>query len=92
MNLDTNNLFCLFTINSLYKKALKGEKKKELTYVVAKKGKINRRPAGLKGRYKLVDGRLKKDKLNKKREAKTKGKGKSRSKVGSKPKGSSKKR
>ncbi|XP_015795809.1 pre-rRNA processing protein FTSJ3 [Tetranychus urticae] len=68
------------TIKNLYKKALKGEKKKELQYVVAKKGKINKRPAGLKGRYKLVDGRLKKDKVAKKRELKSKGKGKGRSK------------
>ena len=50
---------------SLYKKALK-TKKKEVTYIVAKKGAPNRRPTGVKGKYKMVDGRMKKDNLRKK--------------------------
>lgn len=50
-------------IRSLYKKAV-GSKRKEVKYVVAKKSqaaKRMKRPAGVKGPYKIVDQRMKKD-------------------------------
>ncbi|XP_077464046.1 pre-rRNA 2'-O-ribose RNA methyltransferase FTSJ3 [Stigmatopora argus] len=50
-------------LKSIYKKAGVGKEKREVTYVVAKKGvgKKMRRPAGVKGVFKVVDGRMKKD-------------------------------
>ena len=46
----------------LLKRKNKKAEKRETKYVVAKKGaKSKSRPAGVKGHYKMVDGRLKKD-------------------------------
>ncbi|KAG7514361.1 pre-rRNA processing protein FTSJ3 [Solea senegalensis] len=50
-------------LKSIYKKAGLGKEKREVTYLVSKKGvgKKVRRPPGLKGVFKVVDGRMKKD-------------------------------
>ncbi|XP_021534174.1 pre-rRNA 2'-O-ribose RNA methyltransferase FTSJ3 [Neomonachus schauinslandi] len=50
-------------LRSLYKKAGLGKEKRQVTYVVAKKGvgrKVHR-PAGVRGHFKVVDSRMKKD-------------------------------
>ncbi|KAG7488092.1 hypothetical protein MATL_G00030780 [Megalops atlanticus] len=65
-------------LKSIYKKAGVGKEKREVTYVVAKKGagKKVRRPAGVKGVFRVVDGRMKKDMRGMQRkEQRQKGKG-----------------
>lgn len=50
-------------LKSIYKKAGVGKEKQDVTYIVAKKGvgRKVRRPAGVKGVFRVVDGRMKKD-------------------------------
>ncbi|CAL9696136.1 unnamed protein product [Knipowitschia caucasica] len=65
-------------LKNIYKKAGLGKEKKQVTYVVTKKGagRKVRRPAGVKGVFKVVDGRMKKDTRGiQKKEQRTKSKG-----------------
>ncbi|KAM4635878.1 pre-rRNA 2'-O-ribose RNA methyltransferase FTSJ3 [Discoglossus pictus] len=56
-------------LRSVYKKAGLGKEKRQVTYLVAKKGvgRKVRRPTGVKGHFKVVDGRMKKDMRGQKR-------------------------
>ncbi|XP_058824985.1 pre-rRNA 2'-O-ribose RNA methyltransferase FTSJ3 [Topomyia yanbarensis] len=92
-NVDNTNQEKIRLLKKLYKKS--DAKKKEITYVVAKKagvsGKKVRRPKGVEGRFKVVDPRMKKDRRGE--EAKTRRsakKGGGKSKGGGKPKGGGK--
>ncbi|CAK6438103.1 unnamed protein product [Pipistrellus nathusii] len=61
-------------LRSLYKKAGLGKEKRQVTYVVAKKGvgRKVRRPAGVRGHFKVVDSRMKKDQRAQQRKEKQK--------------------
>ena len=69
-------------LKQMYKKAGVGDKKKEVKYVVTKKrsaAKRMPRPAGVKGHYKVVDPRMKKDNKSKKKNSQnSRGKGNKR--------------
>uniref|UniRef100_UPI00358F16AD pre-rRNA 2'-O-ribose RNA methyltransferase FTSJ3-like n=1 Tax=Myxine glutinosa TaxID=7769 RepID=UPI00358F16AD len=69
-------------IKSIYKKAGVAKKRREVTYVVAKKGLGGQsgRPGGVKGHYRMVDRRLKKDMRAKMSKRKGKGPAKSQEK------------
>ncbi|XP_054909196.1 pre-rRNA 2'-O-ribose RNA methyltransferase FTSJ3 [Poeciliopsis prolifica] len=77
-------------LKSIYKKAGVKKEKREVTYVVAKKGvgKKVRRPRGVKGFFKVVDGRMKKDMrgVQRKEQRARGGKGKGRQPKGGKGK------
>ncbi|XP_044733216.1 pre-rRNA 2'-O-ribose RNA methyltransferase FTSJ3 [Chrysoperla carnea] len=86
-NVDVTDREKAKQIRQLYKKA-KANPKKEITYVVAKKHMSARkisRPAGVKGIYKVVDPRMKKDLRAQKAKEKTKGRGKKHGKNNGRP-------
>ena len=72
-------------IKQIYKKAgVLGKKKPEVKYVVAKRGLAGKRavrPAGVKGLYRQVDPRMKKDNRASKTKAKAANKGRRRKKI-----------
>lgn len=61
-------------VNKLYKKAMTPLKKKDTEYVVMKKMNKGRKPKRIKGPYKMVDKRLKKDRRAMKKSEAKKGK------------------
>lgn len=71
---------------SIYKKAGLGKEKREVTYVMTKKGagRKVRRPPGVKGAFKVVDSRMKKDMrgMQRKEQRAKGGKGKGQSRAG----------
>ncbi|XP_076107166.1 pre-rRNA 2'-O-ribose RNA methyltransferase FTSJ3-like isoform X2 [Mytilus galloprovincialis] len=80
---DINERDKMQQIKQIYKKAgLLSTKKKEIKYVVAKKGMGKRaaRPSGHKGPYKVVDPRMKSDNKRQKAQDRKKGGGKGRKK------------
>lgn len=82
-NLDMTDREKMAHIKQLYKKAGIGKKQREVTYVIGKRGmgKRVKKPKGVSGPFKVVDRRMKKDKLKAKaseKTAKKKAKSKSR--------------
>ncbi|XP_012251558.2 pre-rRNA 2'-O-ribose RNA methyltransferase FTSJ3 [Athalia rosae] len=88
-NIDLSDREKAKQVKALYRKAHK-EPRKEVTYVVAKKHSMQKRairPAGVKGHYKVVDPRMKKDLRAAKAKSKTKGRGKNNKGGGKPPRG-----